>query len=93
MQRPFHFLTTPHQRQRRVLWALAMLSWIVAVICGRAISSRQGRQRGHVTLDGLTRLTIRLMIVRAAAAMGVHRDARAVGAASRHRRARAGVQR
>jgi hypothetical protein len=64
------FLTTSHQRQRLVLWALTMLGWIAAVLSGRHTHARHMRQRGDVSLDYLTRLTINLLIVRAAELKG-----------------------
>ena len=66
MQSPNRFLTTPHQRRRLALWALAVLAWIAAVLSGRQITARQSRQRGDVSLDRLTRTTICLLIIRAA---------------------------
>jgi hypothetical protein len=61
------FLTTLHQRQRLALWALAVLQWIAAVLFGgRRIAVRHLRQRcERASLEGLTRLVINLMIVRA----------------------------
>ena len=57
---------TQHRRQRLVLWALAMLAWLAAVLFANApISARQARQRGDVSLTSLTRLTMKLLIVRA----------------------------
>jgi hypothetical protein len=65
------FLTTSHQRRRLVLWVLAMLNWIAAVLfAGRTITARQLRQREHVCLDRLTRTTICLLIVRSAELIG-----------------------
>jgi hypothetical protein len=61
-------LLTSHRRQRLVLWALAMLTWLAAVLfAGREITVRQLHQRHRrMSLDGLTRMTIELMICRAA---------------------------
>jgi hypothetical protein len=61
-------LLTRHRRQRLVLWALAMLTWLAAVLfAGREITVRQLSQRHRrMSLDGLTRMTIELMVVRAA---------------------------
>jgi hypothetical protein len=72
MQRPYRFLTTSHQRQRLVLWALAMLSWIAAVLfAGKAVTRRQLRRRcKRISIHHLTRLTLKLMIVRAAELAG-----------------------
>jgi len=66
MQKPHRFLTTSHRRRRLVLWAIAMLSWFAAVLfAGRRIARRHVRQR-EVSLAELKRLTLQLMIVRAA---------------------------
>ena len=67
MKSPRRFLTTTHQRQRLVLWALAMLSWIAAVLfAGKEITHRQLRQRyKRVSLESLTRMTIHLIVIRA----------------------------
>jgi hypothetical protein len=60
------FLTTTHQRQRLVLWALAMLAWFAAVLFARRnVTARQVRQRRDVSLDRLTRTTVHLLMVRA----------------------------
>lgn len=57
---------TAHQRQRILLWALAMLSWIAAVLFSGAMPSlRQLRQRRNVTLGRLKRMTVQLLIIRA----------------------------
>jgi hypothetical protein len=64
MQVPKRHLSR-HRRQRLVLWVLAMLAWIASVLAGKPIGARQGRQRGHVSLDGLTRMVTQLLIVRA----------------------------
>ena len=68
MQSPHRFLTTPHRRRRLALWALAMLAWITAVLfADKPITTRRLRQRGErMSLKHLTRLTIDLIIVRAA---------------------------
>ena len=56
-----------HQRQRLVLWVLAMLSWIASVLfAGRDVTHRQLRQRHRtMSLERLKRMTIQLMVVRA----------------------------
>jgi hypothetical protein len=60
-------LTTAHQRRRLALWALTMLRWIAAVFAGAPVTARQVRARHRrVSLDGLTRLVIQLLIVRSA---------------------------
>jgi hypothetical protein len=64
MQIPKRHLSR-HRRQRLVLWVLAMLAWIASVLAGKPIGARQGRQRGHVSLDGLTRMVTQLLVVRA----------------------------
>jgi hypothetical protein len=56
---------TRHRRQRLVLWALAMLTWIASVFAGRPITSRQAHRRGDVSLDGLTRMVMQLAAIRA----------------------------
>lgn len=68
MQTRRPFLTTAHQRRRLALLALAMLSWISAVLfTGRQVTARALRQRRErISLDRLTRLTVQLLIVRAA---------------------------
>jgi hypothetical protein len=68
MQSQPRFLTTSHRRQRLALWALAMLSWIAAVLfAGKQLTARQLRQRHRrLSLDGLVRLITQLIIVRAA---------------------------
>ncbi|HYD87470.1 MAG TPA: hypothetical protein VEA80_08355 [Vitreimonas sp.] len=67
MNTPKHHLSS-RRRQRLVLWALAMLSWIASVLfAGRKVTPRQLlRRRRSMSLDGLKRMTIQLMIVRAA---------------------------
>jgi hypothetical protein len=66
MKSPRRFLTTPHQRQRLALWALAMLSWIAAVLfAGKEITHRQLRQRYRVSVESLTRMVIHLILLRA----------------------------
>jgi len=67
MQLQPRLLTTSHRRQRLVLWALAMLSWIAAVLfAGKHLTARQLRQRHRrVSIDGLARLITQLIIVRA----------------------------
>jgi hypothetical protein len=66
MQSPQRFLTTPHRRQRLVLWAIAMLSWIAAVLFAeREITHRQLRQRRRASIDGLRRVVINLILLRA----------------------------
>jgi hypothetical protein len=64
LHRPFH--STQHRRQRLVLWALALLSWMGAVLAGKDASLRQLRQRAErISLDGLTATVVDLMLVRA----------------------------
>jgi hypothetical protein len=67
MQTPHRFLTTQHRRQRLALWALAMLSWVAAVLCGaRDVTVRQLRQRyARVSIERLTRLIVNLLLIRA----------------------------
>lgn len=59
-------LLTRHRRQRYILWALAMLQWIAAVISGTTIGARQMHQRGDISLAGLTRMVLQLAVIRAA---------------------------
>jgi hypothetical protein len=54
-----------HRRQRLVLWALAMLTWIASVFAGKAISLRHAHQRGDISLDWITRMVMQLAIIRA----------------------------
>jgi hypothetical protein len=57
---------TQHRRQRLVLWALAMLTWIASVLTGRALSARHVRQRHRkASLDGLTLMVKQLILLRA----------------------------
>ena len=57
---------TKHRRQRIILWTLAMLTWIAAVLFGdRNVAARHWRQRGDISLDALKRMVIQLMIIRA----------------------------
>ena len=56
---------TRHRRQRYVLWALAMLAWIASVFAGSRITSRQAHQRGDISLQGLTRMVMELVVIRA----------------------------
>jgi hypothetical protein len=58
-------LLTRHRRQRLVLWALAMLTWIAAVLAGKPIRTRHAHQRGDISLEYLTRMVLHLAIVRA----------------------------
>ena len=66
MNTPKHHLSR-HQRQRLVLWALAMLAWIVSVLFGaREFSHRQlGQRHRKMSLAGLEHMAIQLMIIRA----------------------------
>jgi len=56
-----------HQRQRLVLWALAMLTWIVSVLfVGKSVTHRQLRQRHRkMSLAGLEWMGIQLLVIRA----------------------------
>ena len=67
MQTPRRQLTTQHQRQRLVLWALAMLAWLASLLfAGQAPSHRHLRQRGRaMSLHGLTVLVKQLILLRA----------------------------
>ncbi len=71
MQRPHRFLTTSHRRQRLVLWALAMLSWVSAVLFADADIRLRHVRRRRVSFAGLKRLTVRLLIVRSMELVGV----------------------
>ncbi|HYD88415.1 MAG TPA: hypothetical protein VEA80_13145 [Vitreimonas sp.] len=66
MNTPKHHVSS-RQRQRLVLWALAMLSWIASVLfAGRKVTPRQlFRRRRSMSLAGLERTTIQLLIIRA----------------------------
>jgi hypothetical protein len=59
-------ILTRHRLQRLVLWALAMLSWIAAVLAGRHVNRRHIEQRGDISLAWLTRLIVNLLMIRAA---------------------------
>jgi len=67
MQTPHRFLTTQHYRRRLALWAVAMLSWIAAVLfAGRDVAARHMRQRyARVSIERVTRLVINLLLIRA----------------------------
>ena len=56
-----------HRYQRLILWTLAMLSWIASVVlAGCRIDARRSRQRGHVSIAGLRRWILQLIVLRAA---------------------------
>lgn len=58
---------TQHRFQRLVLWTLAMLSWIAAILSAdRFVTARHQRQRFDLSLPWLTSLVSKLLIVRAA---------------------------
>jgi hypothetical protein len=58
---------TQHRFQRIVLWALALLTWVAAMLSGnRAVSARHARQRFDISLPWLTGLVSKLLIIRAA---------------------------
>ena len=42
-----------------------MLAWIASVFAGNRISSRHARQRGDISLQGLTRMVMELAVIRA----------------------------
>jgi len=56
-----------HQRQRLLLWALAMLRWIASVLfAGKIVTHRQLNQRHRkMSLEGLERMGIQLLVLRA----------------------------
>jgi hypothetical protein len=56
---------TRHRRQRLVLWALAMLTWIASVFAGKAIATRHAQQRGDVSLEWIARMVMHLVVIRA----------------------------
>lgn len=57
-----------HRLQRYILWLLAMLSWVGAVMfANRAIGARHNRQRGDITLAHLSRWVGNLIVTRATA--------------------------
>jgi hypothetical protein len=60
--RPLH---TKHRLQRYILWTLAMLQWIAAVLSGRDVSGRRLAQRGGVSLAWVTRRVTYLLLIRA----------------------------
>jgi hypothetical protein len=56
---------TRHRRQRLVLWALAMLTWIASVFAGKTITARHAHQRGDISRDWITRMVMQLAVIRA----------------------------
>jgi hypothetical protein len=57
---------TQHRFQRLILWTLAVLTWIAAILSTtRAVSTRHQRQRFDISLPWLTRVVGELLIVRA----------------------------
>jgi hypothetical protein len=59
-------ILTQRRLQRYILWAIALLSWIAAVISGaRRPNSRQLRDRGDIAFTDLTRLVRTLLLARA----------------------------
>jgi hypothetical protein len=55
-----------HRFQRLVLWALALLSWIAAILSGdRIVTKRHERQRFDTSLPWLTSLVGKLLLARA----------------------------
>lgn len=65
----------PRRRlQRLVLWLLATLSWVAAVMfADRSISARYNRQRGDIALTHLSRWVGNLIMARAAAILRLTR--------------------
>ena len=59
-------ILTQHRIQRYILWTLALLSWIAAVLAGRHANARHVAQRGDVSLAWLTHRVANLMMIRAA---------------------------
>jgi hypothetical protein len=80
MHTPRRQLTTKHQRQRLVFWALTMLAWLASLLfAGRAPSHRQLRQRGRaMSLHGLTMLVKQLILLRAQGLAKLRRNKRRV---------------
>lgn len=68
-------LLTQHRRQRLVLWALAMLTWVEAVLFGNGnVTWRQLHQRcERLSLHGLARMVLYLIILRASDIAGRRR--------------------
>jgi hypothetical protein len=57
---------TQHRFRRIILWTLALLTWIAAVLTNnRAVSARHQHQRFDVSLPWLTTLVGQLLIIRA----------------------------
>ena len=57
---------TQHRFRRTILWTLALLTWIAAVLTNnRALSARHQRQRFDIPLPWLTTLVGQLLIIRA----------------------------
>jgi hypothetical protein len=62
-QRPY---LTSHRRQRLVLWALTMLTWIASLLGGAMPLRRHLRQRYRkMSLDGIALMIKQLILVRA----------------------------
>jgi hypothetical protein len=57
---------TQHRFQRTILWTLALLTWVAAILSGnRAVSTRHQRQRFDISLPWLADLVGKLLIIRA----------------------------
>jgi hypothetical protein len=74
MKTPRRRHLTPHRRQRLVLWALAMLMWIASLLAGLTPTRRQLAQRGDISLDGLSWLVQRLILIRGGELAGYNRN-------------------
>jgi hypothetical protein len=67
-------LPTQHRLQRLTLCTLALLHWIAAIFSGLTPTARQRAQRGHISLAGLKRRVIALIIFRALRLIGPRRS-------------------
>ena len=68
---------TQHRRQRLVLWALAMLTWIASVLTGAAPNWRRLRQRHRkMSIQRLTMMVKQLILLRASDIAGLRRKQR-----------------
>jgi hypothetical protein len=76
MQTPRRPYLAPHRRQRLILWALAMLTWIASVLASIAPTRRHLSQRGAMSIHRLARMVKQLVLLRAADIAGMKRKTR-----------------
>jgi hypothetical protein len=66
-------IITQHRLQRLILWTLALLHWIAAVLfANRPAHARHWRQRGDTSLTHLSRWTAALIMTRALHLLRAH---------------------